>query len=163
MTFGIYLAGCWNDRTNIREHYQKDLLKKISGAVITHDWTNTEEDGFDQRTTSDNDRYAQLDLWEGVGKADCVVAIKTVKDYAYRGTGQEIGFALGRGIPVYILAHDDPDSYVYKNVFHHLTRGQRTFDDWDTLVSTVQEQAQVEEHYRQDQGKNLRQMLKEET
>lgn len=136
--FKIYVAGSWCDKETIRK-YQKSLLERIPNSVITHDWTSTEESDWNLRTLEDNDKYAQLDLWEGVAKADCVVVIKTDKNYAYRGTEREIGFAQGRNIPVYVLAHNDPESYVYKNIFHHLTKGQKTFENWDQLIAALTE------------------------
>jgi len=155
--FRIYVAGAWPAREEIRE-YQKILTQNIPNAVITHDWTQSESIGWSERTKEDNDKFAELDLWKGVGSADCVVAIKTRKDYAYRGTEREIGFAQGRGIPVFILAHNDLDSYVCKNVFYHLTRGQTTYEKWEPLMDAVVKLA----NKKANSGKLLREMLHEE-
>ena len=146
MSFKIYVAGAWTAREEIKK-YQKDIVDNIPGSVITHDWTLAESNGFADRTREYNSRNAELDLWKGVGTADCVIAIKTLRDYPYRGTEREIGFAQGRSIPVFILAYDDLDSYVCKNVFYHLTKGQKTYQDWKSLINDVKELAETEMHY----------------
>ena len=136
----IYVAGSWAHRVEIRD-FQKVLLDRIPNMQLTHDWTFAEDIVWEQRTTEFNRKHAELDLYTGVGTADAVVAIFTNPELAYRGTYEEIGFALGRGLPVFVFSPHmhNKECYVTKNIFHcDLGDGQQTlFDNFDDLVDCI--------------------------
>lgn len=94
----IYVAGKWEEKERVRE-VQAQLV--AAGHTITHDWTTEEPVG---------DAYlnivpsAVLADKQGVMAADAFVGIFE-KDLRYLGAVAELGMAIARGIPVYILGN----------------------------------------------------------
>lgn len=85
----IYVAAKWEDRPRAREVMGQLIA---AGHVITHDWT-----WVDQVTTL----QAALDK-RGVMDAETLVFVAE-QDLRYTGALVELGIAIGRGIPCYII------------------------------------------------------------
>lgn len=83
----IYLAGSWEDKSNMQSAMKK-LIEK--GHSITHDWTTAEKEYNDYHARSI--RCSVLDIG-GVCDADLVLALMTNDNYPYKGTRHEIGAA----------------------------------------------------------------------
>lgn len=128
----IYVAGKWHDKASIRGIMGQ--LEKL-GHQITHDWTKNE---IETRTPEALRYYATLDL-AGVDKADILVVIMTDKEYSYRGTFTEIGFAIGKCKPVYLYCDLDPKNpshHCFDNVFFHYPT-IRHYTKLDDLMSEL--------------------------
>jgi hypothetical protein len=91
-----------------------DYIESL-GHEITHDWTcqdTGEVDETDDMVFVYGEWISKSDLREqalddvtGVKEADCVV-VYAVNAHRYAGTCTEIGIAIGKGIPVYIVGHN---------------------------------------------------------
>lgn len=93
----IYVASKFNRAADVKVVQGK---LKAAGHTITLDWTSHTVAGLTGQEREDAlARFAQLDL-DGVVEADALVM---VHDEASRGAFCEVGIALGRGIPVYVL------------------------------------------------------------
>lgn len=113
----IYVAGKTHDYERVRR-LQNHLRR--TGHVITHDWTEAvERHGPDHEREQPDDAlmqaYASADLECGVGDADLVIAFMHPR---VCGTLIEIGFALSRSTPVWIVG-EPPHSIFWS---HHLVR-----------------------------------------
>lgn len=110
----IYVAGGWKYRKDI---YTKIILPIVEeGHHITHDWTHAEND-ISNRTPAMNRWFADLDI-DAVKRAEILVVYMNDPEYAYQGTWCEIGVALGRGIPIYIITTEEfLQSKAINNVF----------------------------------------------
>ncbi len=87
----IYVASKYEERTQVRK--LMDVLE-AAGHTITYDWTSNEEDSASQ-------------AWHdamGVITAEAFVFLAE-KDLPYCGALVEMGIALGKGIPVYVVGH----------------------------------------------------------
>ncbi len=105
----IYVAAKYQDRDRVRElYYELSYL----GHEITVDWTNHNDVSPEKLT-----EYAVEDVG-GVKRAKLFIALMTIK-YEYKGLWVELGIALGRGIPVWVIG-DDGDSCLFMN--HPLVR-----------------------------------------
>ena len=91
----IYISGKWEERELVKQIYRR--LEK-AGHTITCDWTNhtEEDDGYPTQ-------YAEDDI-EGVRTADLFIGL-FLTDHSYKGALVELGVALGRPVPVYIIGH----------------------------------------------------------
>lgn len=88
----IYVAGKWEERERVRTIMA--LLRTV-GHTITHDWTRN-----DERMSRES---ARGDL-NGVVSAEAVVFLAE-HDLPYKGSLVEVGIAIGRNIPVYVLGN----------------------------------------------------------
>ena len=95
MTFPrVFIAGCWNDRQKIKqaiEHFSQF-------CDVTHDWTTHEDESL-FNNLSYLKCQAILDV-DGIERADYLVVIMDVPNYAYMGTWTEIGIAIQSGIKI---------------------------------------------------------------
>jgi nucleoside 2-deoxyribosyltransferase len=118
----IYLAGKWNDKAKIRA-----IMAALTnrGHTITHDWTHHKEH---KKTQEDYEQDAVADLI-GIDCAELFIAYLDDPNYAYNGTFTELGFALGKQIPVVIMTPfvvwDPANVAFYKNAFTALKRVRR--------------------------------------
>ena len=105
----IYVAAKYQDRDRVRElYYELSYL----GHEITVDWTNHNDVSPEKLT-----EYAVEDVG-GVKEAKLLIALMTIK-YEYKGLWVEMGIALGKGIPVWVIG-DAGDSCLFMN--HPLVR-----------------------------------------
>ena len=88
----IYVAGKWEEKKRVREVQQQ---LRDAGHTITYDWTLAELNGVPSVDQALNDK-------QGVLGADAFVGVFE-KDLAYKGAMTELGMALAKGIPCYIL------------------------------------------------------------
>lgn len=96
----VYVAGKWEEKERVRE-VQEQL--RAAGHTITHDWTSEPLGAVPLEC-------ALLDK-EGVLSADAYVGVFE-KDLPYKGAMSELGIAIARGIPCYILG-----TYCDRNIF----------------------------------------------
>lgn len=94
----VYVAGKWEDRERVREVMR---ILKEDNFEITCDWTTHEYPpvGEEYKLAF----YAIQDI-EGVLKAEALL-IMAEKEYNYRGALVEMGVALGKRIPIYVVGH----------------------------------------------------------
>lgn len=85
----IYVAAKWEDRLRARVYMH---LLEDAGHTITYDWTEC---------TDFSPAQASRDK-QGVMEADALVFI-AVDNLNYKGALVEMGIAVGRGIPIYIV------------------------------------------------------------
>lgn len=96
-----YVAGKADDYENVRK-----LIEEIKalGGDITYDWTHltcsSVEPIYDWYR-----KTALLDL-EGIDKCDVVVALMT-KEYIFRGTWVELGYAIAKNKKIVIIGYDN--------------------------------------------------------
>jgi len=93
----IYVAGKYQDRDRVRFIHQ---LLREQGHEITIDWTNHDiypNDAIAEKLS----QFAQDDVW-GVLNADIFIGLMTLP-FEYKGLWVEMGIALGKGIPVYVI------------------------------------------------------------
>ncbi len=85
----VYVASKFEDRARASQ-----IMNRLTavGHVVTHDWTQSSQFSMAQ---AHHDR-------EGVMTAEALVIIAE-RDYPFRGTYVELGMALARGIPIYLL------------------------------------------------------------
>lgn len=110
----VYCAGKYQERQAIRKIM--DYIESL-GHEITHDWTCHEakiaSEGEGEGTVfvygewlyKSELREQSLDDENGVDDADCIV-VYAVNAHKYAGTCTEIGIAIGKGIPVYIIGEN---------------------------------------------------------
>lgn len=115
----IYVAGKWEEMARVRE-VQAQL--RAVGHRITHDWTSYQ---------SDSPRDQAICDLTGVRCADVLVLI-VEKDLRYAGAWVEMGIAIGRGIPVYVLGTAGD-----QNIFMNLPRVYRGIDSLLELDAPV--------------------------
>lgn len=104
----IYVAGKYQDRDRVRVVYQ---ILREHGHEITLDWTNHNiypNDAVAEKLSG----FAQDDV-SGVLSADLFIGLMTIP-YEYKGLWVEMGIALGKGIPVYIIGNAG-DSCIFTN------------------------------------------------
>ncbi len=109
----IYVAGKYQDRERVKiiHGYLREM-----GHEITVDWTDHEiypNDAVAERLAS----FAIDDVW-GVLEADVYIGLM-IEDFVYKGLWVEMGIALGKGIPVWLIG-DAGDSCIFAN--HPLVR-----------------------------------------
>lgn len=124
----IYVAGQWAKRAEIRK--QMDIIE-AKRDTITHDWTGHASSAEGAKTQQQFADEARADL-AGIHSAEVFVAFMDSPTYQYRGTFFEMGYALGCGVPVYIITpytEFDP-----KNVYFH----SNTFT-WSNTISMVKD------------------------
>src|SRR4051812_27671723 len=85
----LYVAAKWEDRPRARVIMDRLIA---AGHTITYDWTRAEQFSIAQAC---HDK-------QGVMDADALVFIAE-HDYAFKGAYVELGMAVARGIPIYIL------------------------------------------------------------
>jgi nucleoside 2-deoxyribosyltransferase len=113
----VYVAGKWEEKRRVSEVMR---LLESEGHVITYDWTKHPD------TTNDDELAEQA--WEdytGVRQAEAFVGVfeKPRPQPDTGGTYVELGIALDRGIPVYILGHEADHC-----IFTRLPQVQRGID-----------------------------------
>ena len=104
----IYVAGKYEDRLIIRSIH-KTLIKM--GHEITVDWTNHDIYPNDAAALKQS-QFAQDDVI-GVLDADLFIGLMLEEHY-YKGLWCEMGIALGKGIPIYIIGNKG-DSCIFIN------------------------------------------------
>ena len=109
----IYVAAKYQDRDRVRElYYELSYL----GHEITVDWTN--QDKYPNDAPAEKLKGFAEDDVRGVKEAKLLIALMTIK-YEYKGLWVELGIALGKGIPVWVIG-DAGDSCLFMN--HPLVR-----------------------------------------
>jgi hypothetical protein len=98
----FYLAGSFFKKELLGNYI--DELEKL-GHKCSWNWTKVEQG---ERIPELMATYSKNDL-KGVKNADIVVAIINDKDYAYRGTFCELGYALACGKRVYVICEEDQE------------------------------------------------------
>lgn len=101
----FYVVGRWEERFKVRE-IQAALIQM--GFELTVDWTDHEYPTGDLLEI-----WAETDV-NGAREADFIVALMET-DHDYKGAWCEIGVALGKGSPVFIIGHGS-DSAI---MLHH--------------------------------------------
>ncbi len=122
----IYVAGKYEDKDRVRFIHQ--LLIQM-GHEITLDWTNHEiypNDAIAERLLE----FASDDI-KGVKEADLYIGLMTIP-YQYKGLYVEMGVALGKGIPVYIIGSAG-DSCIFIN--HPLVKKFQDIQDCCKVIS----------------------------
>ena len=104
----IYVAGKYQDRVRVKSIHQE--IRRI-GHEITLDWTNHNIYPNDA-VAGKLKGFAKDDVW-GVKEADLFIGLMTEK-YEYKGLWVEMGVALGKGIPVWIIGSAG-DSCIFMN------------------------------------------------
>lgn len=123
----IYVAGKYSDRDRVRYIHQN--LKEM-GHEITVDWTN--HDIYPNDATAERlSQFAQDDV-RGVKEADLYIGLMTIP-FEYKGAWVEMGLALGKGIPIYIIGNAG-DSCIF---MHHPLVWK--FADIQTMFSMMQQ------------------------
>lgn len=127
---GVYVAGKFEEVEAVRA---AQSLLQDAGFRITHDWTGestagktSEEIGPFLEVCAEND-------YVGVTEADAVLLLN--HDRAF-GAMVEMGMAIARGIPVFVVGHKIRD-----NIFFHLNSdfGVYLFDAVDDAVEAIKE------------------------
>ncbi len=131
----IYVAGKWSEKEAIRAFMER--LRK-AGHEITEDWTqhpaSAEPGKAKDSTLLALDAAADL---RGIKNAQILIAVMQDSKYPYRGTFFEIGFALGLGKGVMIVASSDPEAAFRAVAFFHVATiiKVNTEDDAMTVLS----------------------------
>ena len=99
----IYVASKFENKDRVREVMNQ---LRMAGHEITHDWTREKP----HPTPAQRTQYAEDDR-QAVLRADAYVGIFE-KDLKYSGALVELGIAVARGIPIYILG-----SAIDRNIF----------------------------------------------
>jgi len=86
----LYVAAQWSDRAEVRQVMGQLIA---SGHQITHNWTNLDQFSRLQ---------AALDF-QGVEEAEALVFVANNPYDSTGGAFVEMGIALGRGIPVFVI------------------------------------------------------------
>jgi nucleoside 2-deoxyribosyltransferase len=118
----VYVAGCFFHK----ERFQDIATAlRLLGCTVVSGWMDRGRPDPTQRQA-----FADKDL-EELASADMLVAVMDEKEYDYRGTFTEIGFALGQGKSVIIVCptrlvpsdmwDEDLDHYCQNNVFFSST------------------------------------------
>jgi len=125
----VFVASGWVERAAAAA-FMRTLEKPPYGLVITHDWTGGAEGGT-KADTAERDEA-------GIRAAKVLVAVMTHKTYEYKGTWFEIGYALGRGLPVVLISPfvRAEDAVTARNVyFHH--KGLHRFSSVATFLAAL--------------------------
>ena len=85
----VYVAAKFEDQERVLDIM---AILRHAGHTITYDWTRKEQISKEQAT---------LDA-QGVLTAEALILVAE-QPYAYCGALVELGLALGRGIPIYVL------------------------------------------------------------
>lgn len=108
----VYVAGKWQERMTIRK--LMDQIEEL-GHTITYDWTCYETEYVPPHTEDAVIVYGSwvnkrelmeqsLDDCLGVSIADCLV-VYAMNPHKYTGTCTEMGIAIHKRIPIYIIGH----------------------------------------------------------
>jgi len=129
--FPIYIAGSWTDRKEISK-----VIKDFEELdyEITHNWTKDSSENVEKKSIIDCRQCAVKDI-QGVVNSKAVVVIMDNPKYAYRGTNNEIGCAIGLKIPV-LIYNPLEVSYASTNVFYWHT-GIERFNNIDSLITKL--------------------------
>lgn len=114
----VYVAAKWEEKEECRKAQAK---LSILGHRITFDWTNG--DG------SNKPKEAKTD-YIGVCSADAILVLNHEKLF---GGATEMGIAIGRDIPVYVVGAEVRD-----NIFFHLTEFVQTFKSVDDAIAKME-------------------------
>lgn len=98
----VYVAAKWEDRARASE--LMNILRSCK-HIITHDWTVIDQVTIAQAVADYN----------GVMTADALVLIAE-KDLPYCGALVELGIALGRMIPTYVVGNALDDRCIFMNL-----------------------------------------------
>src|SRR5687768_7079977 len=89
----IYVAGKYEEKRRVRQVQDK---LKAAGHAIIHDWTR-EPKTWSRAAVALADRQAVMDAEAYVGVFE--------KDLPYKGAFTEMGIAIAKNIPIYILGN----------------------------------------------------------
>lgn len=114
----VYVAAKWEEK---KKANSAQAMLSIRGHHITFDWTTG--DG------SNKTKEAKTD-YQGVVDADAVLVLNHEKLF---GGATEMGIAIGRNIPVYVVNPEIRD-----NIFFHLTDFVKTFTSVDDAIEEME-------------------------
>jgi nucleoside 2-deoxyribosyltransferase len=125
----VFVASGWIER-EAAAAFMRTLEQPPYNLVITHDWTGG-GNGASLAEMAARDEA-------GIRAAGVLIAVMTHKTYEYKGTWFEIGFALGRGLPVVLISPfvTKDDAVTARNVyFHH--KDLRRFATVDAFLTAL--------------------------
>lgn len=114
----VYVAAKWEEKKQANAAQAK---LSIRGHRITFDWTTG--DGTNKPKEAKTD-------YQGVVDADAVLVLNHEKLF---GGATEMGIAIGRDIPVYVVGAEVRD-----NIFFHLTEFVQTFGSVDQAIDKME-------------------------
>ena len=120
----IYIAGFFDTRARLLPY--RDRLKK-AGHCILSTWLEEENVTYQGTSEAYHKACAERDLHQ-VEHADLFI-LDTLDETPRGGREVELGLALARRIPVYLVGP-------VRNVFHQLV--QRKFDDWPSCLAALE-------------------------
>jgi nucleoside 2-deoxyribosyltransferase len=107
----VYVAGSFHEKVVVRT--VMDALVQ-EGHTISHDWTPMDATGL---TGEALEAYLQISAEQDLLGVSTAEALVLVNDPKCRATYTELGYALGRHKPVFVLNGHDPKA---SNLFFHL-------------------------------------------
>ena len=129
----IYVAGKYCERFFVKEIYK---LLEERGHEITVDWTN--HNVYPNDSSPDIlATFADDDL-RGVLEADLFIG-DVLNQHEYKGLWVEMGIALGKGIPVWLIG-ENGDACIFSN--HHTVR---KFKGISEMLKALESPSGVEE------------------
>lgn len=136
----VYVAGKFTDPASVNKVQE---ICRQNGCEVTYDWTKHVDTLLDPNVDVDDlnilKEKADADI-QGVLGADFVIVLFLDPKYAYRGTWTEIGIAIGKNIPVYIVYIDEVDCYFKTNIFFYSSKVlccPITYDTFDDRVKMI--------------------------
>lgn len=108
-TVRIYVAAKFEEGPRVQKVYEK---LRARGHTITHDWTNEDAEKF-KNVEGYASQCAQNDF-NGVCSADAVLLFNHDRLY---GGATEMGIALARDVPVYVVGRD-----IRENIFFNMSK-----------------------------------------
>lgn len=130
----IYVAGKFEEVVAVRAAQQALIAR---GYDITHDWTHESSAGLEGERLETFLTGCATDDYNGVADADAILVLN--HDRAF-GAMVEMGIALARGIPVFVVGYKIRD-----NIFFHLGSdfGMYLFDTVEEAVEAIDQMRQV--------------------
>ena len=124
----FYVAGKYCEKDIIRQVHT--VLRK-SGHDITLNWTD--HDIYPEDSPAEKmSQFAKDDI-EGVLSADAFVGI-LLNDHPYKGLWVEMGTALGKGMPCYLVGSAGDDC-IFSN--HYLVRKFNSLEDLYDYIKKI--------------------------
>ncbi len=127
---GVYVAGKFEEVAAVRA---AQAALQDAGFGITHDWTGESSAGKSPEEIGPFLEICAENDYVGVTEADAVLLLN--HDRAF-GAMVEMGMAIARGIPVFVVGHKIRD-----NIFFHLNSdfGVYLFDTVEEAIQAIKE------------------------